>query len=109
MTASQPRRPMLVAAEIYHRDGRSFVDELRAHLTDGFVVDRPEAFALVRAVSLRDNRAAWMVNIATGNLSELALAVPFALPFIAFYRKNRKGLRVYPFDRFLQKCLAIKL
>lgn len=94
--------PVEIAKILYTRAGLDFDKDLVAHLRDGYVVSRPWLFMMFRAVELDDGRHAWLLNSAVGNLDEMPALFPFALPWIAFYRRNDKRMRVVRFDRAIQ-------
>lgn len=96
-------KPIEVAQAVYRytgHDEETFAKHLWEHLFDGFVYANTRCFVMARAVMLDDGRMAWLVNSATGKLSELVKVAPFPLPFIAFNRFGKEKLSVHSFNRF---------
>ncbi len=87
-----------------------FEEELAYYLQHGYVVSRPDLFAMGKPITLDDGRSAWFICMAFGNLREIARALPFYLPVVAFYRHwQRDRLRKYDMTRMLKHSSAEKL
>lgn len=77
-----------------------FFTELIDHLETGIVISRPSLFAMGKAVLLDDGRPAALIAAAVGDFGELLDHIPRSLPWIAFRRRGKNTLRVYPMERF---------
>jgi hypothetical protein len=103
------------AREIYENDGRTDFDNvLEEHEMNGVVIDRHDCFALAKAIRLPDgdDRFAWLITVAAGNMLSGLSEMPFWLDWIAFHRHlkprfPKRNLNVYPMARFIQKIQAI--
>lgn len=100
--------PRQQAEQIYRKDKRNFSAVVWEHFQEGHVIDKPDCFALLKAVELRDGRPAWMVNVAVGTLRAIVKQMPYPLPFVAWFRRcqvlqTMNNMRVYPLQRFLRK------
>ncbi len=101
-----------------HYPSRLFVEQLALYLRHGFVINYPKLFVMFRPVEHNGSRShiinpsfkfqkpdTWYVDLAAGNLNELAKLCPYSLRYFCFARKFRKQLRFYPTDKFIRKCL----
>ena len=112
--------PFALAKAVYWQEpcARSFEEDLDWHLKTGYVVSRPEFFAMARPVD--KNAAAslivnpgisfskpdcWHIWLVAGDMMMALDALPFPLPFISFERNNK--LKVYEYRRFLRRCEAL--
>lgn len=93
------------AMQIYRESGspRDFQADLGAHLSYGYVISRPDLFAMLRPVR-RDAPEAllskiewrfkspdsWLVWSVAGALPELLAHLPFELPWLAFHRGSAR-------------------
>lgn len=81
---------------------RDFAADVIDHHRIGFVYSLPGVFLMAKAVQLDDNRTAWFIHHAAGDVRTLFAVLPFPLDWIAFRRPLRSGdtrLRVYSSDR----------
>jgi hypothetical protein len=95
--------PVKIGELLYHRSGRDdFWEEVFEHMVNAFLISTPRHFMMFRAIQLDDGRAAWLVNsgVSAGTLFELINLFPFELNWIAFHRRNKPRLHVWPFERF---------
>lgn len=97
------------AAELYarYKVEPDFFTALVDHLHTGMVISRPNCFAMGKAVALDDGRIAWFIDTAVGNLRELLGLLQWPLPYIAFCRRGKGKIKVYPFDKFIRKARSI--
>jgi hypothetical protein len=119
--------PYEQAARVYEQEpcARPFVEDLEAHLYNGYVFNTPALFVMGRAVissaepSLivdpwhrfpQEKCDAWLVYLAAGDLRSLLAMFPYPLPQIGFERTNK--LRFYRFcectTRLYRKCTITK-
>lgn len=95
--------------------GRSFREDLEAHLLNGYVFSTPEVFAMGRAVSsragteairdpwhgfAREDCDAWLVYAMAGRVEALLRLIPYPLPLLGWERAGRNGLRFLAAERF---------
>lgn len=101
--------PISVAMEQWEGD---FQRDLAYYLTRGFVWSSPDAFICMRPIMRSEGTSScptldkadcWLVWWAVGDMVEMFRVAPVRLPYIAFYRKDRDGLRVYEFDKLRRK------
>lgn len=92
-----------------------FEDTLSAHLKQGFVISRPDVFAMFRPVihnadvkliinprhTFVGNCDCWHVYVCAGNMSKLWELAPCELPWVSYERRNI--LHVRAFCTMLQK------
>jgi hypothetical protein len=107
--------PYEQAARVYELEpcARPFVEDLEAHLFNGYVFNTPDLFVMGRAVDssaeqsaivnpwhtfAREQCDAWLVYLAAGDLRQLITLFPYPLPKIGFERINK--LRFYRFQEF---------
>lgn len=112
-------RPIDKAKNIWQqRYKTSFVDVVACHLAceSGLVFSTDECFVLGRAIKIQNpNRwlrhsekpDAFCITLAVGNLSALGYT-PIPFERICFYRRNDKTLRIFPTQKFLNKCKQSK-
>lgn len=96
---------------------RTFDEDLRLHLRNGFVFSTPDFFIMGRPVDSNYPEHCvtdpaykfasiyadcWHVHVMAGNMSKAWGILPWPLPFISFQRKNE--LRVYGLDRVRTLC-----
>ncbi len=102
-SAIQRSRQLYIDKGVRH----PFEDELAYYLQHGYVVSRPDLFAMGKPITLDDGRPAWFICMAFGNLREIAGSLPFYLPVVAFYRHwQRDRLRKYDMARLLKHSSA---
>jgi hypothetical protein len=99
-----------------------FRDDLLDYLGNGFVVSRPNLFAMGKVIDLapqpdgdvdreKNHRnpdpgePTWFIRMAVGDLGELLTTLPFYLPKITFCRKRDGKLRVYSVDRLAKAIM----
>lgn len=112
---SETLTPYEQAAQVYQQEpcARPFVEDLEAHLFNGYVFNTPDLFVMGRAVDSSAERAvivnpwhtfdaeqcdAWLVYLAAGDLRKLIELFPYPLPKIGFERINK--MRFYRFREF---------
>ena len=96
-----------VAVENYKKySGLNFWKDLMYYLRTGFVVSRPNLFAMARPIE-RDGKRGWFIQIAVGEIGELITCFPFRLDFVAFCRNNDENMRVIDFDTYVKKVAAM--
>ena len=79
-----------------------FEDDFLDYCRNGFVVSRPNCFAMVK-VFLYKGIPAWFIRFAVGDLVELITCLPAFLPKIAFCRNGKSDqMRVVSTKRLLQ-------
>ena len=97
-----------VARENYAKySGLDFAEDLLNYLRTGYVVSRPNLFAMAKPIE-REGRRGWFIQIAVGNILELLTCLPCPLDFIAFCRNNDDNMRVVEWDWFMKKVAATK-
>lgn len=96
----------------------SFVDIVACHLAcvGGLLFSTDDCFVLGRAIKIQ-NPSRWLgcnetpdafcITLAVGDLPALG-HTPISLDKICFYRRNDKTLRIFPTQKFLQKCKQSK-
>ncbi len=101
-------RPIEIAAAHCREKGIEFEKLFLRYVFDPacYMVSNPDCFLLARPVEL-ESRHAWLVDLAAGDLRQLISALPFQLPFIAFHRRAKPELRVYPRTRFVRLAKSI--
>lgn len=82
-----------------------FVEDLLYYLQSGFVVARPNLFAMARPIE-RDGRRGWFIQYACGAIGELLSVLPCELEFIAWCRKGDENMRICDFALFAKKIGA---
>ncbi len=94
------------AIELWEKMGCQppFEEALIDHLHNGCVVARPWGFAMAKAIELKDGRVAWFIPVAVGSIRELLTCLPRPLPFIAFCRRGKDKLKVYPMQSFIRRA-----
>ena len=99
--------PMDVAMQFYQQNSQiNFFEDLADYLRHGIVVARPTCFGMAKMVWLEvkeggPKERAWFVRFAIGNLRELLTCVPCHLDYIAFCRRNKVKMHVWPLTRLL--------
>jgi hypothetical protein len=90
-----------VARKYYHewKGIVTFDEDLAHYLEHGFVVSRPDVFAMGKVI-IRGGEPAWFIRVAVGNLGALLRLLPVALPKICFCRRGVR-LKVYSLERLL--------
>lgn len=105
--------PAQQAAAVYGREpcARTFIEDLDAHLVNGYVYSTPDFFAMGRPVcSLwphkdiinpwitfpRESWDCWFVYLVAGDMLKAWSSFPFPLPKIGFEKRNR--IRYYRFE-----------
>jgi hypothetical protein len=83
-----------------------FIKDVVNYLNRGYVVARPTCFGLAH-VTYKDGEPVWFIRIDTGILSELLEALPFFLPKITFFRRNKGKMKVYSLMELAR--LAVRL
>ena len=106
------------------RCGRTFREDLEAHLLHGYVVSTPEVFVMGRAVSSRARLEevrdpwrvfdaavcdAWLVYALAGDVAAGLRAMPYRLPLLAWERGGRNGLRFWRTERVRGKLEVCSL
>lgn len=89
-----------------HQIKPTFEEELSDHLANGIVVATPTSFLMGKAVELADGRRAWFIAGAAGSFRNALALLPWWLPFIAFCRRGKNDIKVYPTAKFIQKASA---
>jgi hypothetical protein len=95
--------------------GLDFAALLDAHALHGCIYCGPDAFGLVRPVNLaapmrevldpwkvHESPNAWWITLAVGRLPRLLSLLPYALPRIAWERRDR--VITWPLETLLRKC-----
>jgi hypothetical protein len=92
---------------------RSFEEDLRWHLLNGYVFSRPDFFIMGRHVNSKaepglivnpsylfhpEDCDAWMIYLMAGDCKAAFGILPFELPLVCFERGN--DLRFYPLSSF---------
>jgi len=97
------------AAAKFYRDNSTidFFEDLADYLRTGVVVARPTCFGMAKLIWLevkegRPKERAWFVRYAIGNLRELLTCIPCQLDWIAFCRRGKETMHVWPFKRVIQ-------
>ena len=105
--------PAQQAANVYKQEEcpRSFMEDVQAHLLNGYVISTPEFFAMGRPVcSTGDHQDiinprhsfpqkqwdCWLIYLVAGDMQKAWRAFPFPLEKIAFEKRN--NLRYYRFE-----------
>lgn len=108
-------KPFLQAFNFYLSYGRDFELEMSDCLENGFIASASNYFVMAKAVELAPQyyngkpRHAWLVAMAIGPLWLMVRAMPFPLPFIAFYRRRAPDrLRVISTARLLKRLEGSK-
>lgn len=103
-------------------------NQREAHLERGFFYSDPLKMAMARPISSKWSEKSildpwddslseldltlpldcWYVWVAIGDLRELLALLPYPLPFIAFHRYGRTGMRIYNFKSFLDHGSTIR-
>ncbi len=90
----------------------TFEEDLRHYLMHGWVLSRPSCFAMAKVIDLaepgQEQRPAWFVRMAAGDMVELLLELPGQLSAICFCRRNDGKLRIYSLQRLIQKATRRK-
>lgn len=98
--------PAQQAAEVYKREEcpRSFMEDVRAHLANGYVISTPDFFAMGRPVDSTADHAkiinpwhtfprnrwdCWFVYLVAGDMQQAWTCFPFPLEKIAFEKRNK--------------------
>ena len=112
-------RPIDTAKNLWQqRYKTSFVDIVACHLAceTAMVFSTDKYFVLGRAVKIEnpkqwlsknDKPDAFCITLAVGELSHMA-DIPIPLDKICFYRRTDKTLRIFPTQKFLNKCKQSK-
>ena len=100
--------PVAKAAEMCHKDGGNFLEQLEEFLLTGFVLSAPDAFLMGRAVPYgceitgdfrqtwpEDECNAWFVWWGVGSAERLLALMPYELPWVGFVRHGREWPEVH--------------
>lgn len=86
----------------------NFYEELERHYHTGFVAVLPHLFLMARPIELPDERRAWLITHAIGELPMLVATAPFHLEWVAFRRRFDKRLRVYRTARLMHLAFRLR-
>lgn len=80
-----------------------FEDDLLDYLKHGFVVSRPNLFAMAKVIihPRQPKQAAWFVRYACGDIQQIVRVLPFFLEWIVWCRNDEPRLRIYRTSRLL--------
>lgn len=93
------------AREDYKKFEMSFEEDFADYLENGFVVVRPNLFAMAKMIEFQGERS-WFVRYACGDVISLVGLLPFYLKWIVWCRRNEPFLRRYRTERLWEIAKA---
>jgi hypothetical protein len=111
----QDIKPVTVAINLYRKwKGRwfmgflTFLADLVDHMLHGMVIARPDIFMMAKTIRTKDGEPGWFIRVATGNLADLLISLPFQLPTISFCRRGDERVREYKTSKLIPLIMKEK-